>query len=195
VWGVAKVLARRHWYTGEWTCQLNALDFAVGYTLIPKKLALTIAQNPLRFNALADSEVQKALSAAGVLLLRVKLTDTIGMATIMGQKEGTFLVCYNAKTKEKEGEDIGHCVTIDCLRRIAFCNQNGVYPFCLSAKKGPETADTHNNLRKRLGVRRITHVYRVLFRVDKPTAGAGETRVLRNCAKAPQPENKRQKQK
>jgi len=195
VWGVAKVLARRLWYTGDWTCQLDALQFAVGYVLIPKKLAITIAQNPLLFNALADSKVQEALSDAGVLLLRVELPRTLGMATLMGQKEGMFLVCYNAKTKTEKGEDIGHCVTIDCLRRIAFCNQNGVYPFCLSASQGPETADKHTKLRKLLGVREIKHVYRVLFRVDKPTSGAGETRVLRNCAKVPQPDNKRQKQK
>ena len=188
------VLLRRFWRTGDWTCLIEALNFAVGYVLISKKIANAISQDPLQFNALDDAKVKTALANAGVLLLRVEQQQgTIGMAQIMGQTQGTFLVCYKGEGEAK-GEEIRHCVTIDCLRRIAFCNENGVYPFCLSADPAaPETITKHNKLKKALGVCTITLVYRVLFQVGK--WGAGETRVLRECTKAPQPDNKRQKQK
>ena len=98
------------------------------------------------------------------------------MAQIMGQTEGTFLVCYKGK-REAEGEEIRHCVTIDCLRRIAFCNENGVYPFCLSADpRAQETITKHNKLKGLLDVCTITLVYRVLFQVVK------RGRVRRVCS-------------
>jgi len=185
------VLLRRFWHTGDRTCLIDALNFAVGYLLISKKIATAISQDPLQFNALDNAKVKMALANARVLLLRVQTPHTIGMAQIMGQTEGTFLVCYKGK-REAEGEEIRHCVTVDCLRRIAFCNENGVYPFCLSADpRAQETTTKHNKLKGLLDVCTITLVYRVLFQVGK--RGAGETRVLRECVRAPQPDNKRQK--
>ena len=148
---------------------------------------------PLQFNALDNAKVKTALANARVLLRRVETSRTIGMAQIMGQTEGTFLECYKGK-REAEGEEIRHCVTIDCLRRIAFCNENSVYPFCLSADpRAQETITKHNKLKTLLDCCTITLVYRVLFQVVKREAG--ETRVLHECAKAPQPDNKRQKNK
>jgi hypothetical protein len=188
------VLKPRFQRTDAWSCVTDALNFAAGHVLISKKIANAISQDPLQFNPLDNAKVKTALAGAGVLLLRVEQPQgtTIGMAHIMGQTEGMFLVKYKGRG-EAVGEEIRHCVTRCCLRRIAFCNENGVYPFNNHTDPNhDETKTRHNQLKGMLDVCKIECVYRVLFDVTKYQMG--KTRVHRERAEATQPDNKRQKQ-
>ena len=55
---------------------------------------------------------------------------------------------------------MGHCILVDCHRRIAYCNTKGVFPFTMGKSK--ETQETHKKLKARLAAGTITHVSRLL---------------------------------
>jgi len=186
-WGVAKVLAPQFYYTGPRTCMTDALAFIFGYAFLSEEDANAIGEDPQIGNSFCCSAVQLAMHDARVVVRRIK-RKAIRMETITGQREGLFLVRYTGAGEQ--GELIRHCVAIDCMRRIAFCNQNGVYPFCLSDDGRAETPISHTKLKELLGVSKITQAYRVLVAVDAKSG----VNLRRPRATAPPLGNKRQRQ-
>ena len=107
----------------------------------------------------ARSGMRSAIRPAGYIVRQVRPPrgKTWPMKTIMGQKAGVFLVAYIAGQDAKK---VGHCVMIDCRRRIVACNHLGVMPFRMENAK--ESEATHEELKGKLCVCNITMVWRVL---------------------------------
>jgi len=160
------VLESNAYHTGPMTCMTDTLAFILGYPILSEEDANAVATTwqESHENTLNHPAVQDALNEAQVVLRRIgKKGHTVKMQRILGQREGMFLVVFTGNLCP----ETRHCVAIDCLRRVAFCNQNGVYPFCLNDDERPETSESHTKLNDLLGVDRINAVYRVLVGVDK----------------------------
>jgi hypothetical protein len=106
--------------------------------------------------------VRATVHAAGYHLQAIHKDGggTFGLTAITGQLEGSFVVVFKTNIPmDPNGPTVGHCILVDCHRRIAFCNTKGVFPFTMGKSK--ETQETHKKLKARLAVGTITHVYRL----------------------------------
>jgi hypothetical protein len=168
-WGETPELPVEDRRTSDRSCSLDSLSWAMGVCVVPAELAKRIEQQPLVLHPLDHKEVKDALHKAGGLLKRIhpRRGDTFPLSLFTGQKAGMFLVGYTGVNAT--GGQVSHYIAIDCQRRVAFCNENGVYPFNLaeSHQSKKEKATSHKKLKQLLGVKDITCVYRVLIKVNE----------------------------
>ena len=165
-----KTLAEEDRYTGDYTCFGDAINAGAGHKVIPDELSLRVQDDPLIRLLISDDEVRATVGATGYHLRAIHKESvhsgtTFGLTAITGQLEGSFVVVFKTNIpSDPNGPMVGHCLLVDCHRRIAFCNTKGVYPFAMG--KSRESQATHKELKQRLAVGTITHVYRLLQKIS-----------------------------
>jgi len=158
-----KTLAEGDRYTGDYTCFGDAINAGAGHKIIPDELSLRVQADPLIRLSIEHPEVRATVHAAGYHLQAINKDGggTFGLTAITGQLEGSFVVVFKTNVpRDPNGLTVGHCILVDCHRRIAFCNTKGVFLFTMG--KSQETHTTHKTLKAQLAVGTITHVYRLL---------------------------------